>query len=241
MCRVTFLRAERSCTPSTLDPKVGLGPGNPCPLGVAELRAAQAPRRVQKIPRRPRCLKTVGALARLRGGGGSRSTGCAPGPRCAPASAGPRAHLQVGEVPGAVVLLAARPSERGPEVHLDQLPVGAEADVAEDAGAGDDGRETALFGPRSQVPTVQTASPQASAPTCTMAQRDCSCPGGAALGLNCHLLHAASDPRLPGSGVAELGSRSRADSLPLPCTGPSGSQILTVQRAYKSFTGTNTQ
>lgn len=55
-----------------------------------------------------------------------------------------RAHLQVGEVPGAVVLLAALPGERGPEVHLDQLPVRAEADVAEDAG---EGRETTLVWP----------------------------------------------------------------------------------------------
>lgn len=52
-----------------------------------------------------------------------------------------RAHLQVGEVPGAVVTLAAPPGEPGPEVHLDQLPVRAEADVAEDAGEGSRGRK----------------------------------------------------------------------------------------------------
>lgn len=52
-----------------------------------------------------------------------------------------RAHLQVGEVPGAVVALIAPPGEPGPEVHLDQLPVRAEADVAEDAGEGSRGRK----------------------------------------------------------------------------------------------------
>lgn len=72
-----------------------------------------------------------------------------------------RAHLQVGEVPGAVVLLAALPGERGPEVHLDQLPVRAEADVAEDAG---EGRETTLVWP---IPPAPITSPQASGATCT--------------------------------------------------------------------------
>lgn len=63
-----------------------------------------------------------------------------------------RAHLQVGEVPGAVVILAAPPGEPGPEVHLDQLPVRTEADVAEDAGEGRRGRETALVRPAPQAP-----------------------------------------------------------------------------------------
>lgn len=42
------------------------------------------------------------------------------------------AHLEVSEVPGAVVILATLPGEGGPEVHLDQLPVRAEADVTKD-------------------------------------------------------------------------------------------------------------
>jgi hypothetical protein len=49
------------------------------------------------------------------------------------------AHLEVGEVPGAVVVLTALPREGGPEVDLDQLPVGTEADVAEDPGERGDG------------------------------------------------------------------------------------------------------
>jgi hypothetical protein len=42
------------------------------------------------------------------------------------------AHLEVSEVPGAVVILATLPGEGGPEVNLDQLPVRAEADVTKD-------------------------------------------------------------------------------------------------------------
>lgn len=101
---------------------------------------------------------------------GGRGSGKTPWRRRGPwpcrAEVGPReppprprpAHLQVGEVPGAVVFLPAHPGEGGPEVHLDQLPVGAVADVAEDAGG--KGQENALFAP---VPS----SPQASAPACT--------------------------------------------------------------------------
>lgn len=149
----------------------------------------------------------VGALGRLLGGGRVLvgPVGCG------------LAHLQVGEVPGAVVLLAARPGERRPEVHLDQLPVGAEADVAEDAGEGTRSGETALFGPRPHLPPVQSAAPQASVPACTVAQRYRRCPGRAALGLTavCYGLR-----RQPAPGrVAGLGSQSWADSLPLPCTG----------------------
>lgn len=42
------------------------------------------------------------------------------------------AHLEVSEVPGAIVILNTWPGEGGPEVHLDQLPVRAEADVTKD-------------------------------------------------------------------------------------------------------------
>lgn len=43
-------------------------------------------------------------------------------------------YLQVCELPGLVVGLGAGPGEGLPEVHLDQLPVGAVADVSEHAG-----------------------------------------------------------------------------------------------------------
>lgn len=48
------------------------------------------------------------------------------------------AHLEVSEVPGAVIILNTLPGERGAEVNLDQLPVRAEADVAKDP----EGRKT---------------------------------------------------------------------------------------------------
>lgn len=57
-----------------------------------------------------------------------------------PGASHARAHLEVGEVPGAVVILATRPGEGRPEVHLDQLPIRAEADVAEDPGKGSQDR-----------------------------------------------------------------------------------------------------
>ena len=94
-----------------------------------------------------------------------------------------RAHLQVGEVPGAVVILAAPPGEPGPEVHLDQLPVRAEADVAEDAGEGRRGRETALVQPAPQAPP----SPLRLPPTLSQwVQRSLPCPRRAAPGWTLH-------------------------------------------------------
>lgn len=42
------------------------------------------------------------------------------------------AHLEVSEVPGAVIILNTLPGEGGTEVNLDQFPVRAEADVAKD-------------------------------------------------------------------------------------------------------------
>lgn len=117
----------------------GPWPRDPERGGRPKLRVAQAPRRGQKIQQEDRTSQAPGAL-------GSPSGGEAPVPHGTgdarqrrpplPALLCALAHLQVGEVPGAVVLLAALPGERGPEVHLDQLPVGAEADVAEDAGKG---------------------------------------------------------------------------------------------------------
>lgn len=44
------------------------------------------------------------------------------------------AYLEVSEVPGAIVIFNTWPGEGGPEVHLDQLPVRAEADVTKDPG-----------------------------------------------------------------------------------------------------------
>lgn len=118
----------------------GLEPGALCPLRVTEPRAARVPRRGQKPPggRFWEDFRGTGAGRR-----GSRGLPRAPAASRAgtPGGGGPAcAHLQVGEVPGAVVLLATRPGERGPEVHLHQLPVGAEADVAEDAGGRGGGR-----------------------------------------------------------------------------------------------------
>lgn len=56
----------------------------------------------------------------------------ATGTRKGPCGCRYMAHLEVSEVPGAIVILNTWPGEGGPEVHLDQLPVRAEADVTKD-------------------------------------------------------------------------------------------------------------
>ena len=95
-------------------------------------------------PASPAGGPTSGEVSSLAGWGFCRQRGC---------PAWGLAHLRVGEVPGAIVILVAPPGEPGPEVHLDQLPVRAEADVAEDAGEGRRGQETALVWPGPQAPT----------------------------------------------------------------------------------------
>ena len=72
----------------------------------------------QKIPGREDAQRL--ASVRFPGGGKGLRT------------AGYLTHLEVSEVPGAVVILATLSGEGGPKVHLDQLPVRAEADVTKD-------------------------------------------------------------------------------------------------------------
>lgn len=77
-----------------------------------------------------------------------------PGGRKGLGTAGYLTHLEVSEVPGAVVILTTLAGEGGPKVHLDQLPVRAEADVAKDP----EGRkEEDHLDP--SVPGVQTQAP----------------------------------------------------------------------------------
>lgn len=121
-CRV--LPRSRPLAPCTPDSPVGWSPGT-CAPSVTEPRAAQAPRRGQ-TRRRP----GVRGWGRRAGAAGERGGPCCWGGLRSPPGT---AHLQVGELPGAVVLGAAGPGEGRPEVHLDQLPLGAVADVAEDA------------------------------------------------------------------------------------------------------------
>lgn len=119
-------------------------------------------------PASPAGGPTSGEAGSLAGWGFCGQRGCpARGP----------AHLRVGKVPGAVVILAALPGEPGPEVYLDQLPVRAEADVAEDAGEGRRGQETALVWPAPRHPPVPSGPPPTPA---RLVQRSLSCPRWAA-------------------------------------------------------------
>ena len=112
----------------------------PCALGVPTDPGPGRP----EGPASPAGGPTSGEASSLAGWGFCGQRGC-------PARG--LAHLRVGEVPGAIVILTAPSGEPGPEVHLDQLPVRAEADVAEDAGEGRRGQETALVWPGPQAPT----------------------------------------------------------------------------------------
>lgn len=158
---VTFPRSHKSGSLRT----AGFGLGHaPVPLGVPTDPGPGRP----EGPASPAGGPTSGEVSSLAGWGFCRQRGC---------PAWGLAHLRVGEVPGAIVILVAPPGEPGPEVHLDQLPVRAEADVAEDAGEGRRGQETALVWPGPQAPTGPLRPPPAPG---WWVQRSLSCPRWAA-------------------------------------------------------------
>ena len=177
-------RGARGLGGSELSEAVRAGPARAgTQLGIAAALASGrsgARRPLYRSRAAPRRASTPNWRTHIRGRPAAWQDGVC-GQRGCPARG--RAHLQVGEVPGAVVILAAPPGEPGPEVHLDQLPVRAEADVAEDAGEGRRGRETALVQPAPQAPP----SPLRLPPTLSQwVQRSLPCPRRAAPGWTLH-------------------------------------------------------